>query len=60
MNVFAKLIETKGKVIALVTGGVGGGGGMAGATLGDLMTGGTGLEWEEGSTGSDVVNVAKD
>ena len=33
---------------------------MAGATLGDLMTGGTVLAWEEGTTGSYVANVAKD
>ena len=56
---FAELIGTKGKVVALARGRIGGGE-TAAATMGDQVTGGTGLAWEEGTASSDVVNMAKD
>ena len=58
MNMFAKLMGAKGKVIALVRGRIGVRD-TAAATAGDRVTGGTGLAWEEGTAGSEVANVEK-
>ena len=59
MNVFAKLSGTKWKVIAFVRGRIGERE-MTAATVGDQVTSGTGLAWEEVTASSDGANVAKD